>query len=330
MNRRSYLGGLLAAALLPAGAMAQAPAGDPAASYPTRSVRIVVPFAPGSATDTITRITAQLLTEALGQSFVVENLGGAGGVTGSAQVARAAPDGYTLLAGSGAPLTVNPFLIPKMPYDPVRDFQPIIAAGDSPMVVAVKADAPYKSLGDLVAAAKAKPGGLTYGSGGNGSAAHIAAEVFKWKTGTDLVHVPYKGVAASVPDLAAGRLDALFSSYPSVQPLVASGALRVLAVAADKPSALVPGAPTAAQAGVKDYVLSTWNGLFAPAGTPRAIVDKLNAAVAKGLSAPAVRAKLAGAGMEPLLGSPEDLAQRVKAELAEMETLMKVSKIKAD
>jgi tripartite-type tricarboxylate transporter receptor subunit TctC len=297
-------------------------------TFPNKPVRIVVPFSPGSATDAIIRICAQLLTEQFGQAFVVENLGGAGGVMGSAQVARAAPDGHTLLAGSGAPITVNPYLIDNVPYDPIRDFAPITTIADSPMVVVVPKDSPIHSLKNLIDAAKANPGKLNYGSGGSGSAAHIAAEIFKWKTGTNLTHVPYRGVAAAVPDLVAGRLNVLFVSYPAVQPLAQSGALRLLAVATDKRSPLVPGAPTSAEQGVDDYVLSTWNGLMAPAKTSRTIIDKLNTALNKILRDRDVVARLAEMGSVPIPSTTDEFALRIRNELSEMEQLVKVAKIK--
>ena len=330
MNKRRFLLLLaLAAFTCPTLSWAQRE-GDEAKTYPNRVVRIVVPFAPGSATDTVMRLLASLLSEQLKQQFVVENVSGAGGITGTLRVARSAPDGFTLLAASGAPITVNPYLIDKLPYDPMRDFVPITTVGDSPMVVAVSRSSSFNSLGELVAAAKAKPGALTYGSGGNGSAAHIAAEIFKWKTGTDFLHVPYKGVGLAVPDLVGGRLDALFVSHPAVRPMTEAGNVRVLAVAAARRSPLVPGAPTAAEAGVKDYVVSTWNGLMAPAGTPRSIIERLNTATTQLLRNADVVKRLAAIGMEPIPGSPEEFAAHIKDEFNTMGRLVKVARIKAD
>jgi len=298
--------------------------------YPDRAATIVVPFAPGSAADGIARLCAQLLTQRLGQSFIVENIGGASGTIGTARVAHAAPDGYTLVMGSGATVTVDPFLFKSMPYDSVKDLVPIATCGDSPMVVAVPAVSPFHSLAELVAAAKAKPGTLSFGSGGAGSAAHIAAEVFQWRTGTKLVHIPYRGVAASVPDLVASRLDVLFVSYPAVEPVVHAGSVRVLAVASENRSNLVPNAPTAAEEGVKGFVLSTWNGLMGPRGLPASIVTKLNAAVNAILTDPAVIVRLAAMGMAPIPGTPEAFARRIEDELVEMAKLMKVANITAN
>ncbi|MGZ8201857.1 MAG: Bug family tripartite tricarboxylate transporter substrate binding protein [Burkholderiales bacterium] len=304
--------------------------GDQASTYPNRPVRIVIPFGPGSATDSIMRLLAPLLSEQLKQPFVVENVGGAGGVTGTLRVARSAPDGYTLLAASGAPITVNPYLVDKLPYDPLRDLVPITTVGDSPIVVAVNRSSSFNTLADLLSAAKAKPGALTYGSGGNGSAAHIAAEIFKWKTGTDFLHVPYKGVGPAVPDLVGGRLDALFVSYPAVRPMAEAGNVRILAVAAARRSSLVPGAPTAAEGGVNDYVLSAWNGLMAPAATPRAILDRLNTVTTQLLRNPDLVKRLAVMGMEPIPSSQDEFAARIREEFNTMGRLVKFAKIKAD
>jgi tripartite-type tricarboxylate transporter receptor subunit TctC len=328
MDRRVFLHAtraVLLGATIPGRAWAA-----PEADYPTRSVTIIVPFAPGSAADGMTRLCAQLLTQRLSQSFIVENIAGASGTIGTARVARAEPDGYTLVIGSSATITVAPFLFKKLPYDSMRDLVPVATLGDSPMVVAVPRASPFRSLAELVAAAKAKPGVLSFGSGGAGSAAHIAAEVFQWKTGTSFVHIPYRGVAAAVPDLVAGRLDALFVSYPAVQPMAHGGAIRVLAVAAEQRSSLVPDTPTAAEAGVNDYVLSAWNGLMAPRGIDAVIVARLNAALNAILTDQEVVKRLAGMGMAPIPGSPEEFTQRIEHELVEMGELTKIAKITAD
>ncbi len=298
-------------------------------SYPSRPVRIILPFGPGSASDSVMRILATVLTEQTKQPFVVENVGGAGGITGTQRVAKASPDGYTLLAAAGASITVAPFLVEKLPYDPMRELVPITTVGDSPIVVAVRSGT-YATLAALIAASKAKPGVLNYGSGGNGSAAHIAAEIFKLRTSTDMIHIPFKGVGPAVPELLAGRLDALFVSYPAVRSMVEAGSLKVLAVATAKRSPLVPGAPTASEAGLDGYVLSTWNGLMAPAGTPRAILDKLNIAVNSVLRSPDIVSRLATLGMEPIPSTQEEFAARLKEEYQTMGTLIKTAKIKAD
>lgn len=303
---------------------------DQAVDYPKRPVTIILPFAPGSAGDGMARLCAQVLTQHLGQSFVVENIGGASGTIGTARVARAAPDGYMLVVASDATITVDPFLLKHMPYDPLKDLVPIATMGDSPMVVAVPAASPIHTLAELVAAAKARPDKLSFGSGGVGSAAHIAGEVFQWKTGTRFVHVPYRGVAASVPDLIAGRLDVLFVSYPSVEPAARGGSVRVLAVASAARSPLVPGVPTAAEAGVDGYVRSTWSGLMGPAGLPQPIVTKLNSVVNAILTDPDVVKRLAGMGIAPIPSSPVQFHQRIVDEWAEMEQLTKVAKITAD
>jgi tripartite-type tricarboxylate transporter receptor subunit TctC len=328
VDRRTLLGAACAA-LVGVAIPRRAWAG-PDDTYPNRTVTIILPFAPGSAADGMTRLCAQALAQRFGQSFIVENIGGASGTIGTARVARAEPDGYTLVIGSSATITVAPYLFKKLPYDPVKDLVPIVTLGDSPMVVAVARDAPFHTLAELVAAAKAKPGTLSFGSGGSGSAAHIAAEIFQWKTATKLVHVPYRGVAAAVPDLIAGRLDALFVSYPAVEPMAHSGAIRVLAVAAKQRSNLVPDTPTAAEAGVNGFELSAWNGLMAPVGTPGAIIAKLNAALNAILADPALVKRLAGMGMAPIPRSPEAFTVRIRNELVEMDELTKVARITAD
>lgn len=313
----------LAISTLPAAAQEK----DPAGAYPSRPVRIVLPFTPGGAIDMMARVSAQILTDKLGQSFVVENLPGAGGVTGSAQVARAAPDGYTLLAVSASATTIAPALLAKMPYDPLKDLQPVVMLGDSPMAVVVRRASPLKTLADLVSTAKARPGGLSYGSAGSGTAAHLGGEMFKWRTATDILHVPYKGVSPAQTDLLSGILDVMFVNYSVVQPAVRSGDLRVLAIAAEKRSALLPDLQTAREAGVDGYVMSAWNGLMAPAGTPPAIIRKLSETLLAALQEPAIKARMATVGMEPVLSTPEVFAAYLKEETVQMRDLIRAAKI---
>ena len=327
-TRRALLRAVAATALLPAAPLCARAQGRP--DYPTRAVSIILPFAPGSAADGVTRLCAQMLTQRYGQSFLVDNVGGASGTIGTARAARAEPDGYTLVVGSGATVTVAPYLFRNLPYDPVRQLAPIATMGDSPIVVAVPTASPVRDLQALIAAAKARPDGLSYGSGGAGSAAHIAGEVFRWKTGTSMVHIPYRGVAAAVPDLVAARLDALFVSYPAVEPMVRAGSLRVLAVASEARSPLVPNTPTAKEAGLDGYVLSAWNGLMGPAALPQPIIRELNGAINAVLTDPDVSARLAAMGMAPIPGSAEQFRKRITDELAEMEQLTRIARISAD
>jgi len=297
------------------------------AGYPSRPVEIILPFSAGSAADAISRLCAQALSQKFGQSFIVENVAGAGGVIGTGKVAHLPPDGYNLVVASAATVVMAPFLYHKLPYDPAR-LVPIGTMGDSPVVVTIPAKSKIHTLAELVAAAKAAPGKLSFGSGGSGSAAHIAGEMFQWKTGTHFTHVPYRGVGAAVPDLVAGRINALFSSYPSVRAMVQAGSLRVLAVASHQRSDLVGmNIPTAAEAGVKGYIQSAWNGLMGPAGLPAGIVDKLNAALNEILHDPATVKRLAGMGMVPIPGTPAELAKRIADETAEMRALTKIVKI---
>lgn len=324
LARRRFSLSLLALGLIGrnVAALAQSPA-----DYPVRPVNIVLPFSAGSAADAISRLCAQALAQKFGQSFIVENIGGAGGVIGTGKVAHLPADGYNLVVASAATVVVAPFLFRKLPYDPGR-LVPIATMGDSPVVVVVPVKSSIHTLAGLVAAAKAAPGKLSFGSGGSGSAAHIAGELFQWKTGTRFTHVPYRGVGASVPDLVANRINVLFSSYPSVRAMVQAGSLRVLAVASDKRSELVGmNVPTAAEAGVKGYIQSAWNGLMGPAGLPDDVVNKLNAALNEILHTPATVKRLAGMGMAPIPGTPAEFAKRIADETAEMRALTKIVKI---
>lgn len=298
-----------------------------AKSYPSGPVTIVLPFAAGSAADDMTRLCSKTLSSSLGQSFIVENVSGASGTIGTGRVERAAPDGANLVVASAATVTVAPYLFAHLPYDPGK-LVPIATMGDSPIVVVVPAKSKIRSLVELVQAAKSSPGKLSFGSGGVGSAAHIAGAVFEWKTGTQLTHVPYRGVAASVPDLVSARLDVLFVSYPAVRPMVQSGALRVLAVASAARSDMVgENIPTAAQAGVADYVQSAWNGLMGPPGLSHEVVTKLNNAVNAFLRAPDTVKALAGLGMVPIPNTPAAFAKRIADERAQMQALMKTMSI---
>ena len=330
MRRRAFLQSALAgaaAATAPVLSNAQSPAvGD----YPNRIVRVVLPFAPGGAIDQMARIASQMLSDRLGQPFIVDSRPGAGGTSGSASVVRAPADGYTLLAASASAVTIAPFMLKQMPYDPERDLQPIVMLGDSPMAVVVRAESSIATLDGLIKAAKAKPGGMSYGSAGYASAAHLAGELFKWRAGVDILHIPYKGVALAQIDLTAGTLDVMFVNYSVVHTFVQSGKLRVLAIAAEKRPAALDKFPTAAELGISGYVAGNWNGLMAPAGTPRAIVDKLNAIVVEGFRDKALVARMVGMGMDPVTGSADQFAQHIKRETAQMKSLLTAANIKPE
>jgi tripartite-type tricarboxylate transporter receptor subunit TctC len=322
IERRTLLGLAAGAALAPA-AMAQD-------RFPSKPIRIVIPFAAGGSTDILARLCAQILTERLGQSVVAENVTGAGGTIGAQRVLDAPADGYTLMAGTPGPITINPHLQPRLPYQPLRDFLPVVFVGDSPAVVTVRRDSPIRSIADLVAEAKRRPGQMTFASAGIGSFAHLSGELFKWRAGVDMVHIPYRGTAPAATDIMGGRIDAMFENYPSVQGQINAGDLRVLAIGATRRSALLPGIPTVAEAGVPGYESTSWFGLFARAGTPPAIVEQLNAAVGGAIRSPAVTARLADLGVEPAGGPPAEFRAYIERRLNETGELIRTARITAE
>ncbi|MGG5811113.1 Bug family tripartite tricarboxylate transporter substrate binding protein [Falsiroseomonas sp. CW058] len=322
MERRTLLG-LAAAALAARGAAAQD-------RFPVRPVRIVIPFAAGGSTDILARLCAQILTERLGQPVVAENVTGAGGTIGAQRVLDAPADSYTLMAGTPGPVTINPHLQPRLPYQPLRDFEPVVFVGDSPAVIVVRRDSPIRTLQDLVAQAKAAPGRMTYASAGIGSFAHLSGELFKWRGGLDMTHIPYRGTSPAATDIIGGRVDAMFENYPSVQGQISSGELRVLALGAARRSALLPGVPTVAEAGVPGYESTSWFGLFARAGTPPAATEAINAAVNAGIRTPAVTSRLADLGIEPAGGTPADFRAYIQRKLDETGELIRTARITAE
>ena len=301
-----------------------------AQSYPTKPVKLVVPFPPGGSLDITGRLLAQKLSEAWGQSVVVENKPGAGGNIGADMVAKSAPDGYTILLGALSTHAVNPNLYAKMPYDAVKDFAPITLIAITPNVLVVNAASPVNNVRDFVVYAKANPGKLAFGSGSNGSAGHLAGELFKVETGTDAVHVPFKGGAPATQALLAGDTQFMFDNLATAMAQVKAGKLKALAVTTAQRSPLVPELPTMAEAGLPGFDISTWYGLFAPAGTPPAIVAKWNADVTKILNTPDVRAKLMADGAEPAPNTPEQFAQMIARELSKYARIVKASGAKVD
>lgn len=298
--------------------------------YPARQIRIIIPFASGGSTDILARICAQLLTERLGQTVVAENVTGAGGTIGAQRMLDAPADGYTLMAGTPGPVTINPHLQPNIPYQPLRDFEAVAFVGDSPAVAVVSRNSPIRSLRELVERAKAAPGTMTYASAGIGSFAHLSGEMFKWRAGVDMIHVPYRGTAPAATDMIAGRVDAMFENYPSVQSYLASGDLRPLAIGAARPSALLPGVPTAIEQGVAGYESSSWFGLFARAGTPSLAVSAINAAINAGIREPATSARLAQLGVEPVGGTPAEFRAYVARRLDEAGELIRTARIRVE
>jgi tripartite-type tricarboxylate transporter receptor subunit TctC len=307
-----------------------APAAAQAPAYPTKPVRLVVPFPPGGATDIIARAVAQKLGETLGQSIVVDNRPGAGGNVGTELVAKAAPDGYTLEMGTVGTHAINASLYAKMPYDNVKDFAPIILVAGVPNVLEVNPTLPINSVQELIAYAKANPGKLNFASSGNGTSIHLSGELFKVMAGVQMTHVPYKGSAPALQDLIGGNVQLMFDNLPPSLPQIKSGKLRAIAVTSAARAPALPDVPTIAESGLPGFEASSWFGLLAPAGTPPAIIAKINAEVATWLASPEGREKLAAIGANAAGGSPEDFARHIQAETAKWAKVVKESGAKVD
>jgi tripartite-type tricarboxylate transporter receptor subunit TctC len=297
---------LMAAGLWAAAGHAQA--------YPVKPVRIVVPYPPGGGNDIVVRAYSPRLTERLGQSIVVDNRGGATGAIGTEMVARSAPDGYTLLSHTNAGLVILPHLNPDLRYDPVKDFAPITLAASSPYLLVVHPKVPATTVAELIALAKARPGGLNFSSSGNGSSTHLAGLVFNKMAGVNMVHIPYKGSGPAVTDLIAGQVQTRFSSIPPALQHVKAGRLRALAVTSAKRFSLLPEIPAVAET-LPGYEVNSWYGLLAPAGTPPAIIRRLNADMVAALQAPDTRARLEVDGSEAVGSTPERFAAIIREEL---------------
>jgi len=299
-----------------------------AQSYPIRTVRVIVPFPPGAGVDITTRLVIPKLSEALGQQFIADNRPGAAGNIGAELAAHAPNDGYTLLAG-GAPQAISQTLYPKLGYNLVKDFDPVAFMASVPFMLVVHPSLPARTVKDLVALAKAKRGELTYASTGSGSTPHLTAEILKSVSGIDIVHIPYKGTPAAVTDLLAGNVTMMFANSLSVLPHVQSGRLRAIAVTSAKRSAVAPNLPTVAET-YPGFESGTWFALFAPAGTPREIISRLNAAVSKAVQMPDVRQKFMAQGAETMSGTPEQVAAYVRAEVAKWAKVVKASGAKVE
>ena len=297
--------------------------------YPAKPIKMIVPFPPAGGTDILARTVANQLATANKWTVVVDNRAGAGGNIGVDAAAKSAPDGYTLVMGQTSNLAISPTLYAKLPYDPVKDLEPIVLVGSGPVAIVVRADSPYKTLGDLIAAAKAKPGSITMASPGNGTVAHLSGVRLMKATGAKFEHIPYKGAAGAIPDILGGNVDFFISSVPTLQSHVAGGKMRALAVSSLKRSPVMPNVPTVAET-VKGFEANTWFGVLAPAGTPKPIVAKLNAEINKALQAPAVKKAIEAEGGEVLGGTPEEFAKLIKADLAVWGALVKESGAKVD
>ena len=298
--------------------------------YPQRAVRIVVPYVAGGNLDLTTRLFAQHLSEELGQPFVVENRPGANGNTGTEQVVRTPPDGYTLAMVSAGTLSINPALYRNMPFEPEKDLTHISIVSTGPMVLQVTPSLPVKSVQELVELAKSQPGKLNFGSGGNGTLAHLSLEMLRVRTGVDILHVAYRGTSLAVTDVMAGHIHGMFDTLSTAAPLIKDGKVRALAVTSAKRSAAFPNLPTIAEAGVRDYVAETWAGLVAAAGTPRDVVDRLHAAIAKIAARPDVQHRLAAVGSESVGNTPEQFRQTLATERARWAEIVKISGARVD
>lgn len=327
-TKRSTLGLLISVALglgagLPLASHAQAQA------YPNKPVKLIVPYPPGGATDIGARVVAQKLTEQTGQTFVVENRAGAGGNLGAEAAARSPADGYTLLVGTTAH-AINPSMFSKLNYDILKDFIPVSGLSGGPLVVVVNPNLPVKNFADLVNLAKTKPGGLNYASSGNGQSTHLAVELFKAQAKVNMTHVPYKGSAPALNDVAAGQADVMFDTTISAMPLVRGGKLRALAVTGSSRSPAAPELPTVAESGYPGYEAIAWNGIFVPAGTPPDVVNKLNAELKKALDNPEVKQRFEAQGFASNWSSPEAFNKFVNNEVQKWANVAKVSGAKID
>ena len=302
-----------------------------AQSFPAgKPVRIIVPFGPGSTIDIMGRLLSPKLIESLGTLVIVENRPGAGGAIGMDATARAAPDGHTLAIGALGPLAMNPVLYPKTPFDPVKDFAAVSLLATGPVAIVVHPSVPAKTIRELVALAKARPGQLSYGSPGVGSSPHLTGELFRLETGTNLVHVPYKGNAEALTDLIGGQISAVFSGVPPVVPLVNAGKVRALATTGKTRNASLPDAPTIAEAGVKGAEVLIWYGVVAPAATPKDVIARLNRDIVNAMATPDLRERFRQQGVDPETSTPEQFAQLIRDEFARWTKVIRTARIQVE
>jgi len=317
--------GLIAAALL----LANSPASAQAA-YPSRAIKLIVPFPAGGGTDLIAREVANKVAVSNGWSIVIDNKPGSGGNLGVDAAAKSAPDGYTLVLGQTSNLAINPTLYPKLPYNPEKDLTPVVTVASAPLALVVAADSPYKTVADVVAAAKAKPGTLNYASSGSGTVAHLATELLQKTAGVKFTHVPYKGAAQGSTDLIGGQIQMYMSSVPTLIGYVKNGKMRILALTSATRTADLPAVPTVAESGFKGFEAVTWFGIAGPAGLPKDVVAKLNAAFNKALQDPEVKKKLASQGTDALGGTPEQFARLIHDDIGRWGPIVKESGAKVD
>ncbi|QDL38110.1 Bug family tripartite tricarboxylate transporter substrate binding protein [Rhodoferax sediminis] len=308
-------------------------AGAPAfaqGNWPTKPISYIVPFPAGGTTDILGRLIGQKLGAALGTTIVIENRGGAGGSVGSEVAARAAPDGYTLLGGTISSHAINVSLYPKLGYDPVKSFTPIILIGSNPVVLIVRKDSPFKTLQDVLAAARAKPGTISSASAGNGTSQHMTLELLAYKSGTKFVHVPYKGSGPAIQDLIGGQVDMMFDTTVVAGPYIQSGTLRAIAVSSARRLDSMPNVPTIAESGVPGFEVVSWQGIFAPAGTPKPLVERLHNEIDKILKTPEMQDRLKGLGMQPGNLTADQFAAFQKAEVDKWAQVIKAANLKLE
>ena len=325
MRKTINWAGLLLSCMTAGTAAAQTPT-----AYPAKTIRMIVPSAPGSGPDIMARTIAQKLAEAWGQQVVVEARPGAGGIIGSEAVAKAAPDGYTLIMGNAGSHSVNPGLYKKLPYDPLKDFAPVALVSSAPNILIVHPSLPVKTAKDLIALAKARPGELSFGSGGNGSTAHLSGEMFRTMAGVKIVHVPFKGAPAAVLGVITGEISMAILNLPPALPHVRSGKLKALGVSTAKRSASVPDLPTIAESGLPGYSAGTWYGVLAPAGTPREIILKLNTEIVKNLRNDDMKKRIASDGGEVIGSTPEEFTAVMKTDIAKWAKVVQASGAQVD
>lgn len=313
-----------------AGLLVLASAAQAQANWPDRPVRVIVPFPASGATDLVARVVTQRVAADLGQQLVVDNKPGAGGTLGTAEAAKAAPDGYTLLLTTSSTHAISPHLMPKLAYDPRKDFTPVAHVADAPSVLLVTNSLPVKTVGELIAYAKAHPGKLNYASSGNGSLQHVTGAMLEQQGGIKMVHVPYKGTGPALQDLLGGQVDLTFGTAPPFMPHIASGKLRVLAVTGKQRLPSLPDVPTTAEAGYPKVDATSWFAVFAPAGVPKAVVDKLTADIRTVVQNPAFQQKAQEQGATADYQTPAQLGDKVKADLANWAQVVKTSKIEAE
>ena len=324
ITRRALVGAALAASLTAAATPAAAQ------DYPNKSIRLIVPFAPGGLADTSARAVAEKLGQRLGQSVVVENRAGASGNIGMQAVAQAAPDGYTLVLGFDGTVVINPHIFSKAGFDTVADFAPITKLGDATLLLVAHPSVPAKNIRELIALEEAKPGALSYGTSGTGGTPHMAGELINQRFGTRLVHVPYKGGGQAVIDVVGGQIPLVFTAVASAQQHVKSGKLIGIGVSSARRSASLPDVPTFVESGLTDFVVDSWVGIMAPARTPRPIIDRLQRELAEVLKDPEVRNRYATLGIEPVGNTPEQFAAQIRADLARWGEVVKTAGIKID